>query len=220
MHRFETHFADAQLPGDVLELAGRALRTGRALLVVVGQQQLDGYLTNLADLFRLRAHLQARFGGSRAGALDAAALDVHQAEAASPIHAQVRVIAERRQVDARFSNQLQQIALAVERHFAPVNGQCLCSYGGSHVAFKWFRFSRFHALVAAGYTPRTASNLQTSAQTPHLMHSAWSIVWACFRSPLMACTGHFLAHAVQPLHLAGSMLGLASALHWPLGQCL
>ena len=135
MHGFETHFADAQLAGDVLKLASGALGTGRALLVMVGQQQLNRYLPYLANLFRLRAHLQARFGRSRAGALDAAALDIHQAEAASPIDAEVRMIAERRQVDARFANQLQQIALAVERHLAPVNGQCLGSFGGGHVAF-------------------------------------------------------------------------------------
>src|ERR1035438_3541597 len=74
--------------------------------------------------------------------------------------------------------------------------------------------------LQAVYTPITASNLQVSAQTPHLMQSAWLIVCASFFSPVIAFTGHFLAQAVQPLHLAASMLGLASALHWPVGQCL
>ena len=72
----------------------------------------------------------------------------------------------------------------------------------------------------AAYTPMTASSLQVSTQTPHLMQSAWLIVCACFLSPVMALTGHFFAQAVQPLHLAGSMLGFASALHCPVGQCL
>ena len=76
------------------------------------------------------------FGRRRAGALDAAALDVHQAQPAGAVDAQVGVIAERRQVDARLADQLQQVALAVDRHLAAVDGQCLCSYGSGHVAFK------------------------------------------------------------------------------------
>ena len=64
MHGFEAHLPDAQFAGDVLELAGGALRAGRALLVMVGQQQFDGDLPNLADLLGLRAHFQPRLRGS------------------------------------------------------------------------------------------------------------------------------------------------------------
>ena len=68
-------------------------------------------------------YLQARLRRRRAGALDAASLDLHQAQSARAIHAQFGVIAERRQVDVGFANQLEQIALAVDRYRFSIDQQ-------------------------------------------------------------------------------------------------
>ena len=49
------------------------------------------------------------------------------------------------------------------------------------------------------YSFTTASNLQTSKQTLHLVQRLWSITCSSFLSPVMAPTGHFLAHTVHPV---------------------
>jgi hypothetical protein len=65
---------------------------------------------------------EIRLGGHRAGALDAAAFDVHQAQPAGAVDAQLRVVAEGGQVDAGLADDLEQVALAVERHPPAVDG--------------------------------------------------------------------------------------------------
>jgi len=56
------------------------------------------------------------------------------------------------------------------------------------------------------YRMMTAPNLHAAAQAPHLMHFSESIACGIFTAPVIAFAGHFLAHAVQPLHFPASIM--------------
>ena len=137
MHRLETDFVNAELARDILQLARRAFRAGRAFALMIGKQQLDGNLADLTDFLGLGADFQARLRRRRARALDAAPGDVHQAQTARAINAQVGMITKRRQVNVGLADQFEQVALAIDRHFAAVNVQCFyCGCcGGTHEYF-------------------------------------------------------------------------------------
>ena len=121
MDGLEADVLDAEAPGDVLELAGAALGAGGAALVVVGQEQLDGDPADLADLLGLGLDLHAGLGGRAAGALDAAAVNLDEAEPAGAVDAEVGVVAESRQLDVGLADELEEVALALDRDFVAVD---------------------------------------------------------------------------------------------------
>ena len=57
--------------------------------------------------------------------------------------------------------------------------------------------------------------MQVASQAPHLTHFAGSITCGFFTVPEIAPAGHFLAHIVQPLHFAASILYVTSFEHLP-----
>ncbi len=60
-------------------------------------------------------------------------------------------------------------------------------------------------IVSLRYLTPTASNLQTSRQMPHLMHSAGSMTCGSFFSPLIASCGHLRRQRPQPVHRSSMM---------------
>ena len=121
--RFESHLVHTQPPRQLLQLAGRAFGAGRAVLLVIGQDQLQGDLPHLPNLFGVRPHPHARFRRCGATGHDAPSLDLDQAQPAGAIDAQLRVIAKRGDVDAGIPGQFEQIAFPVDRNHQVVECQ-------------------------------------------------------------------------------------------------
>ena len=145
--RLEPHPLHAQPPREPLQFAGRALGAGGAALLVVGQDQLQGDLPHLADLFGVGADLQARLRRRRTTGHDAASFDVHQAQPAGAVDAQLRMVAEGGDVDAGLAGHVQEIALAVDGHRDVVDRE---GRFGFHRIWSWFgdrRRVNWHALA-------------------------------------------------------------------------
>ena len=110
------HVVDSQAARQILKLAVGALGTGRAILLVVGQDQFQGDFPQLPDLVGVRANAQAGFRQRRATGHHAAALDIDQAEPARAVDAQLRVVAEGGDFNPGLPRQFQKVPFAVDRH--------------------------------------------------------------------------------------------------------
>ena len=136
------------------KLAGRALRSRWAALVVVGEQQLDDNLPHLPDLLRVCAdhHAVGRRRGARA---------TRPCPPRPPCRDGMRRRRSARSGSRRWAGrsspfrQLQQVLFVLDQDLPLVDGH------------------RGFLLHAA--PPAIASNLQTATQAPHLVQRSWSI---------------------------------------------
>ena len=107
--------------GRVLQAAIRRAAAAGAFAVVIGQQQFNGQLAAFPQFGGVGFHLHAGTRWYGATGLDAHALDVHNAESAGAIDAQIRVVAEGGHIDARAANQLQQVAVIFDGDGTAIN---------------------------------------------------------------------------------------------------
>ena len=87
---------------------------------MVSQQQFDVDLTHGAKLFCIGVNNHPFSRGGGTGGHNAAAFNQNQAQTASAVNAQLAVIAERRKVDTRFTNNFKQVAFVGELDFQTV----------------------------------------------------------------------------------------------------
>jgi len=79
--------------------------------------------------------------------------------------------------------------------------------------------ARMAAAICSGpLTTLTASKRQAARHESQRTQSDWSMRCASFLSPLIAPTGHFFAHSVQPVHRSGSIEKAMSASQAQAGQ--
>src|SRR5512139_490029 len=70
------------------------------------------------------------------------------------------------------------------------------------------------------YCLTIASNLHFGIQAPHLIHTAWSMVWTSLTLPEMQLTGQMRAQRVQPTHFSGTITISRRLVHTPEGHFL
>ena len=152
-----------------------------------GENQLQRGLAGFNDGRTIRPDFRA-FTVKRinAGSNQAAgALDFDDADAAGADRVDIFQVAEGRDIDADRVGSFQNCGTLGNRIIPAVD----------------FYIDVIHC-SAPPYFLMIAPNLHFSMQAPHLMHLDLSMTCGCLTVPLIALTGHCLAHAVQPLHLS------------------
>ena len=121
MYRFETNLANPEALCQGLQLTVRTSRARRALLIVIGEEKLDGNSADFADILGGGLDLQSGLRGRGARAHDSPALNLDKAEAAGAVDAEFGVVAEGGQIDLGFAKELEQVPLAFNGHVPAVD---------------------------------------------------------------------------------------------------
>ena len=162
----EAHLVHAEAGAQVLQLALAVLDAGRAVAVVVGQQQLQHHLADVQQPRGVGLDLHAVGRRRRARAEHAAALVLDHAHPAGAVDAQLGVVAEGGQIDAGLAHHLQQVALAFDGTGMP-----------SMVTVPSVSWCQPIDRIVDGhrYLSSTASKRQVSTQAPQRAHLSWSM---------------------------------------------
>ena len=186
----EVMLVHAVLIAERLQLTGGAAHAGEAVLLVVGEQQLEVHLSRFHDAGRVGGDLHALVYGINAGGDETArALDLDEAEAACADLIDVLQIAKCRDVDAGVARSLENGDALFDRVILAVD----------------FDIDRFHSSYSFHFLS-IAPNLHFAMQAPHFRHFSASMTCGVLTVPLIAPAGHTRAQAVQPLHFAGSIV--------------
>jgi hypothetical protein len=118
---FEPNFGHTQTTGQVLKFTVVRPGTAGTADVMVGQQELQVYFSNLAHLGGISFDDHTCFGCNGASGLNAHALNVANAQAACSISAEVRVITKCWQLNVSLSNHLQQVFFSFNGNHHPIN---------------------------------------------------------------------------------------------------
>ncbi len=102
---------DAQLVGQLLQLASAVLVTGSAVPAVGGQQQLHDELAVLAQTLGMGVDHHAVPGLFRAGGEEAASVVLHHAQTAGAENGQLRLVAQGRNLETGLADDGQNILL-------------------------------------------------------------------------------------------------------------
>lgn len=108
---FKADIVDAQLVGQLLQLAPAVLVTGGAVPAVGGQQQLHDELAVLAQTLGMGVDHHAVPGFFRAGGEEAASVVLHHAQTAGAENGQLRLVAQGRDLETGLANDGQNILL-------------------------------------------------------------------------------------------------------------
>ena len=170
----EAQLTHAQISGNFLQLAVAILLTAQAVLRVIGQKQLQhsfacfAYLGGIGFYYHTLAY--RIYAGSNQSTRTAG---LYHTQAAGAFRTQVRMIAQRRNINTCAACSLQNA------------GAC----GGLNLFSINCQINHLHH-QSPPYALLIALNGHAVMQAPHLMHLFWSITCFAFGEPLIACTGH------------------------------
>ena len=171
---FEAQLTHAQISGNFLQLAVAVFLTAQAVLRVIGQKQLQYCFTCFAYLggisFYYHTLAYRVYAGSNQSTRTAG---LYHTQAAGTLRTQVRVIAQRRNINTRAACSLQNAGACRGLNLFSINCQI------NHLHHQ-----------SPPYALLIALNGHAVMQAPHLMHLFWSITCFAFGEPLIACTGH------------------------------
>ena len=185
---------DTELTAESLQLAVTASCAGKALTVVIAEQELKGHPSALEHCGRVSENFLALIElgyGVNAGSNKASGTrHFNNADTAGAYLVDLFEPAERRDPYTVIATGFQ-------------NGSTL--FNGNIYAVN-FNINHYISVPFLNYSLMIAPKLQFDIQAPHLMHFAWSITCGSLTLPVIAFTGQFLAHFVQPLHLSATIL--------------